>query len=135
MGLESDWYDSDHTIIRQIIEGEFTVDEVIKLRERNRLLFTSVSYPVYLLTIVKGTFHLPRDFMRALRTNQLQAEQNEGLHIIVGGGQLARSVYKIAKAVNPGMTLRFSFAGSVEEALTLIAEQKSKQTSIKPQIE
>lgn len=121
MGLKVHWYDEARRIWYQEAEGAWTVEDYWDSVRVTHAAFDAVyPDPVYTMTVFRGPIRLPAGIMSALREASSQVRPNERILVYVGGGLLARSVFKVRNLIDPND--HTALADTLDEALRLIEE-------------
>lgn len=121
MGLKVHWYDEARRIWYQEAEGAWTVEDYWDSVRVTHAAFDAVyPDPVYTMTVFRGPIRLPAGIMSALREASSQVRPNERILVYVGGGLLARSVFKVRHLIDPND--HTALADTLDEALRLIEE-------------
>jgi len=121
VGIEVRWHDEPRGIWYQEVSGVWTVDDYWKSVATTHAAFDAVSpRPVYTMTLIRGPLNLPPGIMSALRSASGQVRPNERILVYVGGGLLARSIFKVRHLIDPND--HTALANTLDEALKLIDE-------------
>lgn len=128
MTIRVGWDNPEQTIVRMEFERGWAWDTLKTAIQRADDHITSVPHTVHLMIDISRAGGLPRDFMSAAGDlfAQGEARPNEGRKIVVGAGALIRAAYTGFQAVY-GYRLEnrpFQFAGSVDEARRILAQQR-----------
>lgn len=123
------WYNEEKTIVKQIFHKGWTLaqywDSVAVAHE----LIRSQPHTVYTITFVEGgKLVFPDGFITALRQASMQVPDNEGVHVVVGGGFVVNSLYKIGSAFSRENATRVHLVNTVEQAEKIIADAMAKDT-------
>ncbi|MCS6836534.1 MAG: hypothetical protein NZ750_11005 [Anaerolineae bacterium] len=121
MPIKVGWYDERQRIWSQVFTGSWTLDEYWESVDKTHRALDSVApHPVYIFTEIRGTLRLPPGMLTALRTVSAQARAHERIHVIIGGGMIVRSLFRVGQAIVPNPHIRL--ADTLEEALMLIEQ-------------
>lgn len=93
MAIRVAWGSEDKTLLLNVYEGTWTLDEFYQaVRETNALL-DSVNHKVNIILDVRHSGLFPRGFMSAVRMLQQNPHRNNGIMVLVGVNTFVRVFY------------------------------------------
>jgi hypothetical protein len=121
VGIKVHWHDEARRIWYQEVSGVWTVDDYwASVKVTHEAFDAAYPDPVYTVTVFRGPLYLPPGIMSALRSASGQVRPNERILVYVGGGLLARSIFKVRHLIDPND--HTALANTLDEALKLIDE-------------
>ena len=115
------WYDETKRIYLLEFSGRWGLDEFWSMVEAMYKDVDAVAPDyVYIVTIIHGLMQLPKSSFSAIKSASSQTRSNERLHVLVGGGLIVQSFFRMRNLFMPKE--RLELADTFEEALALIEQ-------------
>ncbi len=134
MNIDTQWYDDNKTIIRTIYEGIWAFDDYAIASAKMAELMDSVDHKVDFIFEFRQ-LSIPSDVMgqfTRMQTSPHATHRNYGFSVLVGLPGVLDTMLKIYSRVFMNRR-KFARAGSVDEAVKLIDEQRTAQPAGKSQ--
>lgn len=125
------WDEVEPTILRQTLDGLWSIDDLYKLMEAANVLLQTQQQRVDVITEVGNRPHLPNDFLHSVRKIEQFAtiQPQVRMNVIVSTSNIYRVFYRVGSIIAPKAASIFRFADSVERAHAMIAEDRKKTTT------
>lgn len=95
MPIHVAWDNAEKTIIKNVFDGPWTVEDFQEAVAQTKHAMMSVEHTVYLIADMRAGGNLPKGFLSAMSGLNRSLPPNVGLAIIVGGNQYTRSVMSV----------------------------------------
>lgn len=115
------WDDESYTILRQTVQGEWSLLDAGAAFRHIYYEMRQVDHPVHIITTIEGKLHLPKGLLSGLAFMEKHKPLNEGLHIIVGAGVFGRALYNTARIINNRVMKDTYLVDTLDEAYVLLA--------------
>ncbi|HLA45457.1 MAG TPA: hypothetical protein VJZ27_18550, partial [Aggregatilineales bacterium] len=122
MGIQTDWDNEAHTIIRRTYGETLNIDEMLETLPVVQEMVAGESHVVHMVHCFPERVRIPRDLLFTLHRLQGAMPENTGLSVLVGGGTTARAMIALLRRLVPPIGRRLRLAASIEDARVVIAE-------------
>ncbi|MBI1258561.1 MAG: hypothetical protein GC204_13920 [Chloroflexi bacterium] len=132
MGVRTDWYNQDKTIICYQFTGRWDWDEFYVGWEWVRQAMASVDHKVALIVDMQATRHIPVSSMVHLRAVVRRVNPNyAGVTVLVGTDSVGPAVSAVLYKMNPALREKYQalFADTLEEAEQMLADWRKQEES------
>lgn len=126
------WDELEPTILRQTLDGLWSLDDMYQLMEASNALVQTQQQRIDLITEVGNRPHLPNDFLHSVRKIEqfVTIQPQVGMNVIVSTSNIYRVFYRVGSIIAPKAASIFRFADSVENARARIAEDREKPSRL-----
>lgn len=123
------WRDPSHTVLVQDFNTRWTLDDYFATVERTYAMIDTVDHPVDVIVDVSGD---PASASRLIAaageaanaTSGARVHRNQRLMVVVGGGQMMRTVVQMADRYAPRIAATLFAADTLDEARVVINRQR-----------
>jgi hypothetical protein len=128
MAYTVSWDELEPTILRQTLDGLWSLDDLYRLMEEANQLIQIKQERIDIITEVGNRAHLPNDFLHSARKieNFVNIQPHVGINVIVSTSNIYRVFYRVGSIIAPKAATIFRFADTVEKARTTIADERRK---------
>ena len=117
IGIQSNWDDSEKTVIRMYIGDYWDWDNLNAAMDDIGAMMSEVSHQVDVITVMRPTTPLPEgNAMYNIRNAILRLPLNAGIHVMVGGDILTNRSLRMLSHSYTCMTGRFIQTNTLGEA-------------------
>jgi len=120
MGIKILWEDRSKTVMRQVYEGRWTVDDYRNAVDTTRKLLNGLGHTVHIIVDVTASARTPSNLLSVMRYVETQVAPNQGMVVVVGADAYTQSILSIAKRIAPRATGNTSIVNSLEDARAMI---------------
>jgi len=124
MGIRVMWDNSERTIIRYEFETRWSWGDLYAASDEGTALLDSVGHRVDFIADLRGTSHLPGDFMQHAGRIAGGTHPRRGIVVVVGASPVLRGLSNTVGFLFRKATKDLRFADTLEEARTLIAAER-----------
>ena len=124
MGIQLRWYDDAQSMIYWRFEDGWAVEDLQAALADNRQMLNTVQHRVDLIMDVSQGGLIPPDVIRFLRYHPIETHPLSHMKIVIGTNEYLRLFWPNVAPLTP-RRWRLLFAGSLEEALTMIEQDRS----------
>lgn len=129
MPIVNNWYDAAQSILKVDYEGRWTWDEFFIAADKGRELAKGVSHRVdYILDMQKGTVPNGGSTLTNSRTVMARRAPNSGIFVILTN-PFVKIMLNVFKNFDREHGSIMFAAGTVDEALTIIAKHRQKDVA------
>ncbi len=123
MAIQVNWENDEKTVLLNIYEGAWTMDDFYLAVQQTNALLDSVSHRVNIIFDVAKSPNFPKGFMGAIRTQSQKPHANNGIMVIVGINAFVRVFYDMFTKVYTKQAVRQPtyMAANYEEAHAIFA--------------
>jgi hypothetical protein len=127
MDVTFDWEDAEHTILRQTVRGNLSIDDLGSLRDLSRQFTGSLDHQIHLIVdFSQATFGAMLSGMPSLSRNSIFKEDDVGIVVMVGMRTFMRAVLDIFRKVYPGQAAKLRTADTLDEARLMLQQARQK---------
>ncbi|MCS6836532.1 MAG: hypothetical protein NZ750_10995 [Anaerolineae bacterium] len=121
MPITYGWYDEAKHIWMIEFRGHWTLDDFWRMVDACYQAIDSVApHAFYYVTVMHGSMYLPKGAFSAIQSASSQTRPNERMHVLVGGGMIVKSFFRMRNFFMPKE--RLELADTLEEALAMIEQ-------------
>ena len=125
IGIQSNWDDSEKTVIRMYIGDYWDWDDLNAAMDEIGAMMSEVSHQVDVITVMRPTTPLPEgNAMYNIRNAILRLPINAGIHVMVGGDILTNRSLRMLSHSYTCMTGRLIQTTTLGEAYRTIARNR-----------
>lgn len=128
MGIKIMWDNDERTIMRYEFEARWSWADLYAASDEGTARLDSVDHRVDVIADLRGTSHLPGDFMQHAGRIAGGTHPHRGIVVVVGASPVLRGLSNTVGFLYRKATKDLRFADSLEEARTLIAKEKGQNT-------
>lgn len=127
MGIAVVWDNPEHTIIRYIYNGQWSLDNFYQALSESHQLMDTVDYRVGLIIDMQNSKLVPNGVLSHGKNVSMRNHRNQGKSIIVGAGGLVRTLFDVYRKVYRTSfdDSAFLFVSNLDEARTLLLQQQA----------
>ncbi|NWF69552.1 MAG: hypothetical protein HXY40_10740 [Chloroflexi bacterium] len=128
MAVTIRWDNPQKTIMIYELIGKWTWEEFYAAFESARAMIEALPHIVDFICCVEaapGPLYLPPNTLLHIRGVYANSLPNAGITVVVGGDDLARSIFNILTRISPQIAQRFKLAASIEQAHLLLQQQRA----------
>lgn len=129
MGIEVSWYDNDHTILLEVFEGKWLLEDYYRMVDQAAALLAATPHTVHIVADVSASSLPPSQMVGGMRYALKKMPANQGLAVFVGPGAFATALIELAKRFSPQTTTNLFIVTTRAEALALIAQHDAAADS------
>ncbi len=128
MGIEVQWDNPEHTLIRYLYSGQWSLDNFYEALHTSHEMLDTVDYSVGIIIDMTNSKLVPNGVLSHGKNITMRKHQNQGKSIIIGAGGLVRTLFDVYRKVyragfDDGA---YGFASNLEEAReTLLKDKQS----------
>lgn len=126
MPVTVEWFNDEHTMIRYEFIGRWSWEELHDAIEQVQAMIGGVSHRVDILIDLSQNQGIPSGALTQMRGGTLRANRNWGMGVFIGTGTFIRALLNTFTRVYPKMGERYATADTLDDALRLIAQQRSR---------
>jgi hypothetical protein len=126
MGVAVEWDDDQQTIIRMILSGHWTLAEFTSANTKTVLMVRTVRHPVYVISDLRTTEHIPLGIFWKLREISGQRPRNWGGGIVISDNGFAASLVDMFAQVYMPNERRLFVVRTNDEAYAAIEKLKTE---------
>lgn len=133
MPVRVEWDNKEQTTLRYDVEGQWTWNEFLEAIKQAKALMETVQHTVHFIVNPldeRSRGYLPGGTVSHVIQIYRSAPSNAGASVIIGGGDVLRTMNKISQQFYPRIAKRYRFADSLEEARSIVASLSNDQTSL-----
>jgi hypothetical protein len=134
MPIYAVWMDDAKTVIRQVFEGNWTLEEFLLSNQALRAEVERVGHTVHIICDLRESRSVPSNLLSAARQTEKQLAPNVGLIVILNSGMLISTLIRIASGLMPRFQEKIRYADSLEAALNLTQPSPKADTVSRRQI-
>ncbi len=125
MGIEVVWDNPEHTVIRYIYNGQWSLDNFYQALGESHHMMDSVDYCVGLIIDMQNSKLVPNGVLSHGKNVSMRKHENQGKSIIVGAGGLVRTLFDVYRKVYRTSfdDRAFLFVSNLDEARSLLLQQ------------
>ncbi|MEZ4667942.1 MAG: hypothetical protein R3E39_08510 [Anaerolineae bacterium] len=131
MPITTSWDNADRTIIRYLLDGRWTIQDVFQAVEQVNGMLKDVSYPVdFIGEYTLSSYFVVGDFtsvFRRLETILVKQNRFPSYAVAINAPAFARNIVKIMDRIAPDITSNIFFVSSNEEACALLAKKRDRE--------
>lgn len=118
MGIMVEWDNPEHTVIRFIYTGQWSVDDLFSATQESRVMMDSVNHRVHGIIDMRSSKLVPNGALSLGRNVSLRKHPNQGRSIVIGANNLVRTLFDVYRKVYRTSfdETAYSFATTLEEA-------------------
>jgi len=125
IGIQSDWDDSEKTVIRMYIGDYWDWDDLNAAMDDVSAMMSEVNHQVDVITVMRPTTPLPDgNAMYNIRNAIKRLPLNAGIHVMVGGNILCNRTLRMLSHSYACMTGRLFQTTLLGEAYRIIARNR-----------
>lgn len=128
MGVQIFWDNDEHTIIRQMYDGEIRSEDYYRAIDQVAKMIQSEPHPVHSIYHRAGIKAQPSSLVSILRYGHRVMPPNLGINVIVGASPFTRVMVNIGSAIAGNLVRNVFFADSTAEAHAIIAREAQRLT-------
>ena len=117
-----EWVDHTQTAIMIVFPERWDLHDFKEAFETVHALMASAPHTVHLITVLPARFLLPPQLFYKIPDIFQGIPENSGLHVVVGGGTLTRTLLGVAKRTFPHLIVNIRIAASRDDALQIVAD-------------
>ena len=124
MGIKILWEDRDKTVMRQVYEGRWSVDDFRQVISTTHKLLNGLPHTVDIImdaTLSDGT---PSNILAAMRYAEQQVAPNQGRVVVIGADLFMQEMLAVAKRIAPRATGNTTLVDTLEDARVLVGQTK-----------
>ena len=127
MGIAVVWDNSEHTIIRFIYSGQWSLDNFYQALGESHQLLDTVTHRVGVIIDMENSKLVPNGVLSHGKNVSMRKHPNLGKSIIVGAGGLVRTLFDVYRKVYRTSfdDTAYLFAGSLDEARSLLLQHQA----------
>lgn len=127
MGITVLWDNPEHTIIRFIYNGQWSLDNFYQALSESHQLLDTVTYRVGVIIDMENSKLVPNGVLSHGKNVSMRKHPNLGKSIIVGAGGLVRTLFDVYRKVYRTSfdDTAYVFASTLDEARTLLLQQQT----------
>lgn len=125
MPIHISWYDEQKTILLEVFEGKWSVEDYYRLIDDAAAHLATVPHTVHIMIDAAKSALPPSAMMGGMRYAIRKRPLNQGITVFVQPGSLARALIELGKRFSPATTADVLIAASREEALALIVRHST----------
>jgi hypothetical protein len=125
MGINVQWDNDDHTLVRWDFVGEWNWDDFLAAQKASNDFINSVTHTVDIIVDVSKSQHLPPGAIGRFRTYRRDDPENTGRAVVVGASIYIRTMVDIFRGMFPNTGGNFTFANSLDEARSALTNHVS----------
>lgn len=122
MGIQVSWHDEHKTIMLQVFEGKWTLEDYYRLVDEAAALIRPLPHTVHIIADASRSALPPSQMVSGMRYALNKMPSNQGITVFVQPGTLASALIDLAKRFSPRAASTVFIAASREDALALIAQ-------------
>ncbi len=125
---EISWHNDEKTIILEQVTGQWKWEDIYEMIQRQFAMMDTIEHKAHVILIApEGYIPVPADALFHLQKIIGVVHRNEGLKILVGAPRLIETLFSMIGRVYKlrDLLADYAFAGSMEEALTIIEKADS----------
>lgn len=131
MGIQVDWFDAEQkNIVRYEFIGSWTWDELYNAVNQVNTLMASVDHTVYVIVDFRQGRGVPGGALTHMRSSTMRAADNWGGGVFLGINTFLQALVGTFIKVYPRLGERYQTADSIEHAIAIIDEWRSKTTNL-----
>ena len=132
--IVAEWFDENQRILLWVFEGKWGWEEFYESKDIAHQLIRDASPDrVDIVALFVTSPSLPPNAISNIKQISLQSPENWLLTVIVGAGAFINTMVSIGRRANRNLADKYAIAGTMEDALALIAEQRqARKSSAKP---
>ena len=125
MSITTQWDNPEHTIIRYIYNGSWSLDNFYAALKESHDLMDTVNYRVGLIIDLQNSKLVPNGVLSHGKNVSLRKHPNQGKSIIVGASSFVRTLFDVYKKVYRTSfdETAYDFARNLEDARSLLTRQ------------
>ena len=124
------WDNDDKTILRQVYDGQWTVDDFNEAVVRNVEIQATVSHPVDVITDLRHSTTQTRIMIAAVaRHMERHVPPNQRLVIMVGADAFLKIIARISRTLAPRTAKNAHMVDTIEEAYAIIRQTAEERVS------
>lgn len=124
MSIDVTWLDDDQTVIYMKYDGNWTWDENIQVNKDLAEILAPKTFIVPIILDVTNSHLLPKNALSAIRKSVAIELPNEGVKYVIGASMFVKRMFQLVKQVSRSTFEEYVFVNSIDEALSLIYNQK-----------
>lgn len=127
MGITVLWDNPEHTIIRFIYNGQWSLDNFYQALSESHQLLDTVTYRVGVIIDMENSKLVPNGVLSHGKNVSMRKHPNLGKSIIVGAGGLVRTLFDVYRKVYRTSfdDSAYVFASTLDEARSLLLQQQT----------
>lgn len=129
MGIIVSWHNDDHTILLEVFEGKWLLEDYYRMVDQAAALLAATPHTVHIVADVSASSLPPSQMVSGMRYALKKMPANQGLAVFVGPGAFATALIELAKRFSPQTTTNLFIVTTRAEALALIAQHDAAADS------
>ena len=127
MSISVVWDNPEHTIIRYIYNGQWSLDNFYQALNESHQMMDSVDYRVGLIIDMENSKLVPNGVLSHGKNVSMRKHPNQGKSIIVGAGGLVRTLFDVYRKVYRTTfdDTAYHFVTSLDEARSLLLQHQA----------
>lgn len=126
MPIRLEWGNPEHSILLEIVEGEWTLVEVYQMLDDIYDMIIGLPHRVDIIADMSHAKFSTTNLLSALGHVQRRQPPNAGMLVVVRANSYLRSIADIARKVAPKALIEIRFVDSLEEAYAEIQHRRKQ---------
>lgn len=121
MPIRLEWYDPDETILLEIFDGQWDVNDFNRMLDQSRALLLAKDHIVHIILDFSASTSNPRNLLSGARAAERKMAHNQGVVIFVQSSPLIRAFVELSRRLKLKTVQHLYTVDSMQQALTTIA--------------
>jgi hypothetical protein len=124
MGIQVNWDNAQHTVIREDYDPDWTWRDFEQAVADRKALLARHPHQIDVIISMMGQNDLPPNAMTRFRQAGESMPRNLGMTVIVGGGMITKFMIGTFSRIYPELNERFKIVDSLDEARAFLAARQ-----------